>query len=288
LLEHLPTATVYADEVSYSLVLHAYASAAGSKNSSANVGAGIALQNAEKAEKILERMEERYKRTQRENVQPSTVSYSTVLHGYANAGKAPEAERILNQMIELSNIHSSTRNDTHGSISPVQPNLICFNIVIDAWAKTKGHTSADNAHSILSQLENLASNHEHLYPNTISYSSVISAFARSGRDNAGDRAEELLQRSLELYRGGQDGLKPDSITFITVLDALGKQCIKTYQRRRNTAERDSMEKRINAIFDQMNELQASGDDQVRACTVSYNILLDLYTFCLTCMRRHFK
>ena len=80
-------------------------------------------------------------------------------------------------------------------------------------------------------MEGLAGVYKDLYPDTISYSSVIAAFSRSGRDDAGDRAEELLQRSLKLYDEGQDGLKPDSITFISVLDALSKQCLRICQKR---------------------------------------------------------
>ena len=78
----------------------------------------------------------------------------------------------------------------------------------------------------------LSQMYEDLYPDTISYSSVISSYARSGRDDAGDRAEELLQRSLKLYNEGQYRLKPDSITFISVLDALSKQCLRIYQKQK--------------------------------------------------------
>ncbi len=274
--EDLPAATAYADEVSYNLVLYAFAVAAASKNYNVDVKAEKALEHAKKAEEILKRMEERYNRTQRETAQPGTVSYSTVLHAYANAGKAPEAERILNQMIALSNIHSSSGIERNDSIPFVRPNIICFNTVIDAWSKTKGYASADKAYSILTQMEDLADNFENLYPDTISYSSVISAFARSGRDDAGDKAEELLQRSIKLFSEGQGGLKPDSITFITVLDALAKQCMRIYQETRKIDQCESMERRMKGILDQMDELQASGDDRVRPCTVSYNILLDFY------------
>ena len=120
-------------------------------------------------------------------------------------------------------------NKDSSIVSSVQPSRLRFNTVLDAWAKTKGNTSAENAHTIFNRMEELSQMHEDLYPDTISYSSVISSYARSGRDDAGDRAEELLQRSLKLYNEGQYRLKPDSITFISILDALSNQFLRIFR-----------------------------------------------------------
>lgn len=269
-LEDLPLATAYADALSYNLVINAYSSTASIKKNKID---DKVISRAKKADAILQRLEERFNRIKRETSRPDIFSYSSVLHAYANAGKAPEAERILNRIIDLSN---KTSSSGMGSNTSIQPNIICFNTVIDAWSKTRGHSSAENAHAILTQMEDLAGIYKDLYPDTISYSSVISAYARSGRDDAGDRAEELLQRSLKLYSDGQDGLKPDSITFITCIDALSKQCLRVYEKKRNITECNSIEERIRSVVNQMDGLQASGDGHVRACTVAYNILLDLF------------
>ena len=257
-----PRTYALADVSTYNLVFNAFASASSSKS---NVIDADLIERAKRADEILQRMEERYERIQREEARPDVLSYSTILNCYANAGMATEAEEILNKMIAISN------EDSNGD--GVRPNIICFNTVIDAWARTRGFDSADKAYAVLSLMENLAETREDLYPDTITYSAVISTFARSGREDAGDRAEELLQRSLHLYKKeGRVKLRPDSITFITVLDALSKQSLRVFQKRRNMAECHSIEQRMKKILKQMDEL----DDNVRPCTVSHNVLLDLY------------
>ena len=199
---------------SYNMAIHAISSNIDRRQ----VDPSVKLQSAQDADSILERMEQRYQRSRREEAQPTTITYSNVLNAWANAGRAPEAERVLEKMIAFS-------KDSANSSSDVKPNLICFNTVIDAWAKTKGQKSAENAMGILEQMEELSEtgSYADIYPDTITYSTVISAFARSGRADAGDRAEELLERSLRLYNGGKKDLKPDSMTFCSVLDALSKQ-----------------------------------------------------------------
>ncbi len=254
------TTSAFADTATYNLVLNAFASST-SLNKNGIID-NTRKKRASDADRILTRMEERYDRIRRDDLRPDVLSYSTVLNCYANAGMAVEAERILNKMITISD------ND-----NDIRPNVICFNTVIDAWAKTRGLTSPDKAYDILGKMENLAESDDQLYPDTISYTSVISAFARSGNDDAGDRAEELLQRSIDLYKNeGRARLKPDSITFITVLDALSKQALRVFKKRRNITECNNIEERMISILKQMDDL----DVNVRPCTVSHNIFLDFY------------
>lgn len=60
----------------------------------------------------------------RQNQQPDAISYATVLLAYANAGKPEDAQRLLEQM------------EAECEQTLVSPNTICFNTVIDAWAKS--------------------------------------------------------------------------------------------------------------------------------------------------------
>jgi hypothetical protein len=248
---------------SYNLAIHAISSTIDHRE----VNSALKLDRARKADSLLLRAESRYKRIGREEAQPTTITYSNVLKAWANAGRAPEAEDVLNRMIMLS-------EDTSGRTSDVKPNRICFNTVIDAWAKTKGWKSAENALKILERMEELSETvgSKDMYPDTITYSSVISAFARSGKKDAGDRAEELLERSLRLYDKGNEELKPDSMTFCSVLDALSKQS----QYDGEIPSRKPSADRARNVFERMREMHRSGDTSVRPNTVAFNILLGMY------------
>lgn len=252
---------------SYNMVMYAISSKIDHRYSEI----GEKMQMATKADSILKKMEKRFENSKREEAQPSTISYSTVLKAWANAGRAMEAENILNKMISIS------KNSTTAEPA-CKPNLICFNTVIGGWAKSKGWDSAERALNILEQMEKLSETKDYpdIFPDTITYSSVISAYARSGREDSGDRAEELLQRSLRLFQEGRKYLKPDTMTFCSVLDALSKQNRINLQNRKTTPPEESECSRAEMVFEEMKEMYKKGDSSVRPNVVAYNILLSVY------------
>lgn len=225
------------------------------------------VEMAREADLLLERAETRYRCSNRVEARPTTITYANVLKAWANAERPMDAERILQKMITLS-------ENSSDSTSSVKPNLICFNTVVNAWAKTKGRQSADNALRLMEKMEELSKLGEYrdVYPDTITYSSVISAFARSGREDAGCRAEELLERSINLYHDGKVNLRPDSMTFCSVLDALAKQS----QFDHKYPSRKSSIKRAEEVFERMKQMHLSGNSSVRPNTVAYNILIGMY------------
>ena len=221
---------------------------------------------ASTAESIFQRIESRSKLFQREECLPNTITYSTVLSYYADAGMADKAEQMLKKMIVESK-HSST------SQGFVEPNLICFNTCINAWAQTKGAESADNALKLLENMFEVSKIHPHLRPDTISFSSVISAFAKSNRLDAGDQAEQLLQRSIDLYKDGDNQCKPDSMTYNVVLEALSKQSKMEFLKHKPYSQ---TVKRAEVLFEDMHTLWRDGSSNVRPDTITYNIMLDMY------------
>lgn len=252
---------------SYNMAIHANVSKIVPRLDSA-----LKVQIAEKADSILRNMEERYERITRDTSRPSTITYTTTLKGWTNAGQAAKAENILNKMISLS--ENSNPN--------VTPNRISFNTVLDGWARTKGRDSSQRAVDLLEQMEQFSENegYSDVYPDTITYSSVITALARSDRRDAGQRAEDLLRRSLHLFHEGKKDLKPDSVTFNTVLDALSKQVRRNVQHQSSAhnSSRGDMDtlRKAEAVFEEMKQFDHDGDSSVRPCTISYNIMLGMY------------
>eukprot|EP00554_Chaetoceros_debilis_P007409 CAMPEP_0194072582 /NCGR_PEP_ID=MMETSP0149-20130528/290_1 /TAXON_ID=122233 /ORGANISM="Chaetoceros debilis, Strain MM31A-1" /LENGTH=1273 /DNA_ID=CAMNT_0038752479 /DNA_START=363 /DNA_END=4187 /DNA_ORIENTATION=+ len=275
----LPT-TAFADTTTYNLVLHTFSNMSkeqGNRHHVSRSNMRQSLEAAQRANDILERMEQRYLRSKREDVRPLTITYSTVLNAWANVGRAENAERLLKRFIALA-------EDAGSETDYVKPNLICFNSVISAWANKGGKESAENAMKIFQSMEELAvsdkENFKDIYPDTITYSSVISAFARSGRDDAGDRAMELLEQSIRLSNEeGMKELQPDSMTFNTVLDALSKQGQLEYSKSKGQmTERaiQSIQTKAENVFNLMKDMHQEGNKSVRPCTISYNILIDMY------------
>lgn len=58
-----------------------------------------------------------------------------------------------------------------------------------------------------------------LAPNTICYNAVITAYARSTNVSKAYRAELLLERMMEESKNGNTRVRPDTITFNSVINA---------------------------------------------------------------------
>lgn len=63
-------------------------------------------------------------------------------------------------------------------------------------------------------------------PNLLSYNTVINSWAKSSNPDSAVRAESLLTRILKKYRSEAfSTIKPDVVTFSSVLNALAKSKI---------------------------------------------------------------
>lgn len=196
----------------------------------------------EKAEDWLRRMQVLCQDHGWQQMQPNTVAYTTVIHGWAQVGNADRAEDILKE--QLSEFQDG--NDT------CRPDTRTFNAVLNAWAKAKQSPKAvDRCGSIIDQMIELSSNAgwdcapdeysitstvvcfqnnagpkkvevllEQLLeatkvtPSIATYNAILHGFAQAGN---GEEAEKLLQTIIK-----NDQTSPDEITFNTVLSAWAK------------------------------------------------------------------
>ena len=58
---------------------------------------------------------------------------------------------------------------------------------------------------------------ENMEPDKVSCTSILLAWAKSGEADAGEKAEQLLERMDEMYKRGNVEIKPDTVTYNTVI-----------------------------------------------------------------------
>jgi pentatricopeptide repeat protein len=150
-------------------------------------------QAADRVESTLQRM----------NVPPDVVCFACVIHAWSGRS-AERAQAILVQMLSPE--------------SPVEPNSVCVNSCIDAWAKSG---QVQRAQELLRWMEALSRQpgKEHLQPDSVAYSTVVHAWAKSGDPQAGQQAEHLFEQMQRLYEEGHAVIRPDEYTCGSVLDA---------------------------------------------------------------------
>jgi pentatricopeptide repeat protein len=106
------------------------------------------------------------------------------------------AEDVLNYLLE----------PTVGALQP-RAEVVSFNSVIDAWAKSGRKEAPAKAETVLRKLIDYSN------PNVVSYNSVITAWANSNDEKAPHRAEELIREMI------QCGLNPNESSYSSLLTA---------------------------------------------------------------------
>ena len=174
--------SVKPDIKSYSNVIDAYAA-------SDEVG------SPQKAESILRLIELLFLRGDKE-LKPSVITYGTVIKAWTRHNNPQRAEGILKRM----------------EMAMVQPNSVCFYMVIAAWARTSEQGSVEKVESLLNRMHAIQESENQreivINPGAKIYTAVIDTYVNSQDPTAPHRAEDLLRFMVKGYDEGNIALKP--------------------------------------------------------------------------------
>jgi hypothetical protein len=169
---------------------------------------------AERCERLLQTLEQRYLTTHSSS--DLNISYYNIwINALSRSGDNHAGTKAGNILRRVEELQASGCN--------IQPNLITFNSILNAWAKSTEPRAASSAEALLQKMER---SHEQnkldFRPDNISYTTVIDALAKSGEKDAALRAEQILLKMLRNYRRGDIDSKPNTISFTSVIHAFSK------------------------------------------------------------------
>lgn len=163
---------------------------------------------------------------------------------YSQRKRLNEADDMLKSMPDMYHIHPDTQS---------------FNIVIDAWSKSKLPEAMTRVEHLVDYMERCYRNDDSLAcrPDSYTFTSLLDTIARS--EHSYNRAEQMFHRIEKLY---EDGLVEDPLTtpvYNAFLNA-------------HVSSNDFLEslERIESVFD---EMKAEKTANIR----SYNIMLKAYS-----------
>jgi pentatricopeptide repeat protein len=140
------------------------------------------------------------------NLQLTTHDYNTLLGAYARVGEARNAEDVLKRMVE--------RCKEKGDPCEFAPDIISYNMLLDAWAKSNEKGRGQRAESILEALQREYDNGVVAFePDARTYAAAIFAIVRSNEPSATERAEIILETAQA------KGIAHDEYLHSALLDA---------------------------------------------------------------------
>ena len=193
-----------------------------------------------KSEALLRHME-------REGVKSNLFCYNMVINSYTRQGRrggaVDNAERILH---ELEDIYEET------SDSAMKPDVITYTSLVTAWANSNRRGfGANRAEEILNRMMTAGCR-----PNTVTFNAVLKTWCRSAEKNAPERAFNIFKQMEEEYKNGNQRVKPDRITYNTLIHTLAKS--------------GAMEHAQNILV----QMESDADPRLRPNTFSYNTIIE--------------
>lgn len=141
--------------------------------------------------------------------------FNTLIKCYCKSNQTNEAEKILHEMIELSQKQSSHTNNNNNDHHKIKPDIVSFNTVLSGYNREKNLEACERVFKLLQS--------QNLQPDLITYTSLITAY---GVNNQPEKAEKIFRQLIKA------GIKPDNFIF--------HQLIQSYQK----ANRESDVRRI--------------------------------------------
>lgn len=253
------------------------------------IGKSGAPDAPQRAEALLQQMKDLSAKGW-DKLKPSNKTYNAVISTWAHSRQPRAAHRAEELLRE----------------SPY-PNTLCFNIVMDAWAKSDLDGSADRCIQIFQHMKKLNDSgvNLHVKPTSISYGIAIAALAKNGRAK---EAEMVVQDLLNQYQATKDPFMiPDRVLFNALIDGWAKsgekgaaQRAEAILEKMNTLAKQTNNpemvpnsisfnsvlhgwaksndpiaaSRAEAILDRMNDLERSGVPGVKPGLITYCTVLD--------------
>jgi len=240
-------------------------------NAWSNVGSETAAHNAEE---ILKRLLEDYDEALEQNAEyakelkPNNVVFNSVIDAWARSGSSIAGERAESILLRMEALSMT-------EIYDVRPDTITFNTCIKAWCNS-GHPDAPlKAEGLLRKLETNPQYPKQkggmliVRPNRLSFNTVINSWAKSRKPKSAVYAENLLIRMIKSYQSDPfSTVKPDVITFSSVLNALAKSKATGFK-----AEK------CKSVLNSMITLhEDDGSSDTKPNVICYNTLLNACAF----------
>ena len=213
--------------------------------------------NASHIEELLRHMDE----GAYTNAKPDVASFSAVIYACSRVAGRPSAEHAERLLQEM-------KCRAANGEEQLKPNRLCYNTVIDCWARSgEGTFGARRAEALLQEMQNnFFAGDVDISPNKMTFNAVLNAWARSGTRCCGYKAEKYLNQMWQLYQAGNAQVKPNDFSYNTVINAISK-----------SKHKEKGQKALR-VLRRMDKLYLAGNKEARPNEITYTAVINSCAF----------
>ncbi len=166
-----------------------------------------------RVEALMEEMVEVYKRKGEASMKPTNRSFNACVNAWARSKSKEAPQRILSWIRRFEDDFESGRTDA-------MPNKWTYNSYLQALAKQRTPSSADEAERVLKMMEEKSQNirSNSCKPDVLTYTNVLHCIALSESDDSFQRAYAILSK---MENGGGD-VRPNVYTYNVLINVVAK------------------------------------------------------------------
>jgi hypothetical protein len=188
-----------------------------------------AIGSADKAEAVLNQLERLYfdkEKPQYNFLRPDRVTYNSVVTAWSKSKEEAAVYNAENIVKRMENHYNSVGD----KFLDVQPDAYTYCSLITSWIKSGlGITSVERAEALLrTMIDKFYNGDEKFLPSQKVFSQIIHAWGRCTNEDdfPVTRALQLLHVMEEMSRKGVEDLKPDIVTYSSLIDTIAKSRMK--------------------------------------------------------------
>jgi hypothetical protein len=217
--------------------------------------------NSSNVEELFRHMDDSYKAGIYMFAKPDAASFCAVIQAFARQAGRPSAENAERLLEEMK--HRFKNGEEH-----IKPTRLCYNTVIDCWAKSgEGTYGARKAEALLQEMLDTAfAGDTDLSPNILTFNAVLNAWARSGTRCCGYKAERYLNQMWQLYNSGNTQVKPNDFSYNTVINAISK------------SKHEEKGQKALRVLRRMDKLYQAGNKEARPNEITYTAVINSCAF----------
>ena len=212
---------------------------------------------ASQIEELLRHMDE----NAYQDAKPDVSSFYAVIYACSRVAGRPSAEHAEQLLQEMK--RRAANGEDH-----LKPNRLCYNTVIDCWARSgEGTFGARRAEALLQEMQdNFFAGDVNVSPNKMTFNAVLNAWARSGTRCCGYKAEKYLNQMWQLYQAGNAQVKPNDFSYNTVINAISK-----------SKHKEKGQKALR-VLRRMDKLYLAGNKEARPNEITYTAVIKSCAF----------
>lgn len=226
------------------------------------------------------------------NLQPDIISFRSTLNAWSqctqslvrsrrNRKTLPETPKNSKLTVEVYTPLDAAKRATSLLLAYPEPDLVAYNIVMDAWSKSRVPEAPEAVERLLKRMRDA----ETVQPNTYTYNLLIDAWANSNRDNSLEKVLQIYRHMENLSKDSKtNDVTPSIRTINAILHAYARKSAQ-FTSQNNQEGYDQAAKCAAEAYDLLQEtkkrFEETGDTNWQPDMATYTSVMDVHSRCAT-------